>query len=399
MSTNINDYTIDELFDILSLNKYNINIEEINTKIKELENKMMNSKLDNSTVIFIEAIKEKIYSHISHSGFEKNVISYDKTSNIKSDLINTNNNKYFDRIIIDKILVIDTKFRDNYDEPSTNFNIVIPNPLKNVISMQLSNIEIPNTWYAIDETIGNNFFHIRETDSDIWYKIDISSGSYYYEDLISSINTRIEQVFIDTSYSEFTNIESSIDLSLNTNKSIPTGNGKVTIQLTNDISTNFDLDFFSIDPNVSIYKESDINNISKLFGWKLGFHNSNYDYYYNNTSFTGESTLDIRGPRYLYLLLEDYNKSIYNNYIPFSKNMSKLKNTIDIFARISINNTGAFSMYNENKFKVYGDKRTYDGPININRLNIKVTDEYGDILNLNNNNFSFTIKMETLNMN
>lgn len=399
MSTNINDYTIDELFDILSLDKYNINIEEINTKIKELENKMMNSKLDNSTVIFIEAIKEKIYSHISHSGFEKNVISYDKTSNIKSDLINTNNNKYFDRIIIDKILVIDTKFRDNYDEPSTNFNIVIPNPLKNVISMQLANIEIPNTWYAIDETIGNNFFHIRETDSDTWYKIDISSGSYYYEDLISSINTRIEQVFIDTSYSEFTNIKSSIDLSLNTNKNIPTGNGKVTIQLTNDISTNFDLDFFSIDPNVSIYKESDINNISKMFGWKLGFHNSNYDYYYNNTSFTGESTLDIRGPRYLYLLLEDYNKSIYNNYIPFSKNMSKLKNTIDIFARISINNTGAFSMYNENKFKVYGDKRSYDGPININRLNIKVIDEHGDILNLNNNNFSFTIKMETLNMN
>lgn len=396
MSTNINDYTIDEIFDMLSLNRDNINIEEINTKIKELENKMINSKLDNSTVIFIEAMKEKIYSYISYSGYENNIINYNKKINIISDLINTNNNKYFDRNIINKILIIDTKFRDDYDELSTNFNITLPYTIKNVISIQLSNMEFPNTWYVIDESIGNNFFHIKPSSEDYWYKVDISSGSYYYGDLFTLISTKLINIFSDEN-SDLANIEFSLNLSFDNAAGTATGDGKVNIKYPSTLlDTNFDLDFFSEDPNNYIYKGTDINILSKTLGWKLGFHiNSDIN---NNTSYTSDSILDISGPRYLYLLLDDHNKSVHNNYIPFSDKMSKIKNTIDIFARISINGA-AFSLYNEKTFSVYADKRNYDGPIDLNKIGIKVVDENGDILNLNNNNFSFTIKIETLNMN
>lgn len=399
MSTNINDYTIDELFEMLSLDRNNINIEEINTKIKELENKMINSKLDNSTVIFIEAMKEKIYSYISHSGYENNIINYNKKININSDLINTNNNKYFDRNIINKILIIDTKFRDDYDELSTNFNITLPYTIKNVISIQLSNIEFPNTWYVIDESIGNNFFHIKPSSEDYWYKIDISSGSYYYGDLFDLLSTKLSNVFSDE-YTDLTNIEFSINLSFDNVAGTATGNGTVNIKYSEYavdlIDTNFDLDFFSTDPNNYLYNGNDISILSKTLGWKLGFHNNiNLT---NSKSYISDSILDISGPRYLYLLLDDHNKSVHNNYIPFSDKMSKIKNTIDIFARISINGA-AFSLYNENSFSVYADKRNYDGPIDLNKISIKVVDENGDILNLNNNNFSFTVKVETLNMN
>jgi len=395
MSININDYTIDELFDMLSLNKHDINIEEINTKIKELENKMIHSKLDNSTVIFIEEIKKKIYSHISHSGYENNIINYNKKINISSDLINTNNNKYFERNIINKILIIDTKFRDNYTELSTNFNITLPYTIKNVISIQLSNIEFPNTWYVIDESIGNNFFHIKVSSENYWYKIDISSGSYYYDDLFTSISTKLNNTFSD---SDLAYIEPSINLSFDNVAGTATGTGTVNIKYSDSSTTTpkFDLDFFSQDPNNFLYEGDDINILSKTLGWKLGFQiNSNNN---NNTSYISDSILDISGPRYLYLILDDHNKSVHNNYIPFSDKMSKIKNTIDIFARISVNGS-AFSLYNENSFSIYADKRNYDGPIDLNKLSIKIIDENGDILNLNSNNFSFTVKVETLNMN
>lgn len=396
MSTNINDYTINELFDMLSLDRNNINIEEINTKIKDLEDKMINSKLDNSTVIFIEEMKEKIYSYISHSGYENNIINYDKKINISSELINTNNNKYFDRNIINKILIIDTKFRDDYDELSTNFSITLPYTIKNVISIQLSNIEFPNTWYVIDETIGNNYFHIKPSSEDYWYKIDISSGSYYYGDLFDLLSEKFNNIFT-SEHTDLQNIAFFLNLSFDNVAGTATGNGTVGVNYSvSGIYTNFDLDFFSIDPNNFIYDGNDINILSKTLGWKLGFQiNRNLT---NSTSYTSDSVLDISGPRYLYVLLDDHNKSVHNNYIPFSSNMSKLKNTIDIFARISVNGA-AFSLYNENSFSVYADKRNYDGPIDLSKMTIKVVDENGDILNLNKNNFSFTVKVETLNMN
>ena len=71
--------------------------------------------------------------------------------------------------------------------------------------------------------------------------------------------------------------------------------------------------------------------------------------------------------------------------------MSNIKNTIDIFARISLQGS-AFSLYNSNSYSVYSDVRKYNGLIDLSRLTISLVDEFGSILNLNNNDYSFTIK-------
>tara|TARA_B110000114_G_scaffold182123_1_gene220793 strand:- start:377 stop:1600 length:1224 start_codon:yes stop_codon:yes gene_type:complete len=400
MNTNIDSYSIKDLFELFSIEDQNVNESIIKDKILILSEKMKESQLDDSMFLFLKEAEKKLIKNLNYSGYESNIINFTESKFRENEnLINSNSNKYYNRDIVEKVLIIDTRYRDNYEtELSTNFNVSLPQTIKNVISIQLSDIEFPNTWYSFDENVGNTFFHIRKHSNadSYWYRVDISSGSYYHGDLIESINTYIDKIANEYNDVSFSYIDSIFNLSFDNAGGTATGQGTISFSYTPiDNATiddyEFDLDFFSDDPNNVIYKGNDNVRCSKYFGWNLGFRNIQYDYYYGKSSYTSESTLDIAGPRYLYLLVDDHNKYVNTNFIPFSSRMSNIKNTIDIFARISLQGS-AFSLYNSNSYSVYSDIRKYNGLVDISRLTISFVDEYGRILNLNNNDYSFTIK-------
>ncbi len=321
-------------------------------------------------------------------------------------------------------MVEDTIYRDNFiTETSTNFNIVLPNVVKNVISIQLSDIEFPNTWYPFDETQGNTFFHIKASSMSEWIRVDISSQAYHYQDLFDSINKKLTMFSNnlsnnDTIYNSFEFVKSSLNLDLENAGGTPSGTGTISFTSVDsyieDISNtlverndytgtdevfvpyiNYDLDFFSDNPNELIYSGNDHGRCSKYLGWHLGFRNIAPNFYSNQQNYTSESTIDLGGPRYLYLIIDDHNKYMNSSFIPFSRKMSSIKDTLNIFARISLQGA-PFSLYNSNSFSVYSDIRKYNGLVDLSHLSIKLIDEYGTPLNLNNNDYSFTIKMNTV---
>ena len=58
---------------------------------------------------------------------------------------------------------IDTRFRDNYDSTSsTNINITLENMQKRVVSLKLSSVEIPMSFYNISQSRNNNTFIIAK---------------------------------------------------------------------------------------------------------------------------------------------------------------------------------------------------------------------------------------------
>jgi len=118
----------------------------------------------------------------------------------------------------------------------------------------------------------------------------------------------------------------------------------------------------------------------------LGFRKDSYS---GSTSYTSEGQLDIIGPRYVYLLVNDYNTSSNVNFFS-NKETSMLDG--NILGRISLK-AYAFSVQSQNDFSMYGEPRYYFGPVNIDKLEVKVIDEFGRIVNLNGMDFSFTIQM------
>ena len=84
-------------------------------------------------------------------------------------------NQLKNRIIVTQ-LSIDTKFRKDYfNTQSTDFVIDLTTSLKNVISMRLASLEIPNISHVISANLGTNAFTF--TKNNVSHSITVPSGT------------------------------------------------------------------------------------------------------------------------------------------------------------------------------------------------------------------------------
>jgi hypothetical protein len=122
-------------------------------------------------------------------------------------------------------------------------------------------------------------------------------------------------------------------------------------------------------------------------GWLMGFRNGIYT---NNLNYVSEAVVDVTGPRYLYLVVDDFNNSNNNGLFYTAFNSSLLnKNTI---GRISLQSQ-LFTILIENNNNLITTPREYFGPVNIRNLQIQLLDEYGRVVDLNYMDFSFSLTL------
>jgi hypothetical protein len=161
------------------------------------------------------------------------------------------------------------------------------------------------------------------------------------------------------------------------NESYITGDFKPTIE---SISLDFQADKTGI---------QDRNTPLPLkFGWLLGFRNG---YYENSLVYISEGIPDLTGPKYIYLVVDDYNNNVNNGFYSVFNSSILNKN---ILARISLQ-ANVFNCLIENNLNIVTTPRQYFGPVNITNLQIQVLDEYGRILDLNNTDYSFCLTLQT----
>ena len=67
----------------------------------------------------------------------------------------------------------------------------------------------------------------------------------------------------------------------------------------------------------------------------------------------------------------------------------------NILARISIKGT-YFSLLMENDLSIISEPRRYFGPVDIQRIRVRLFDDHGRILEMNNANFSFCLVFKML---
>jgi hypothetical protein len=104
---------------------------------------------------------------------------------------------------IKRIISIDSQYRQNKQSSSTSFTFNLSEPLRDVVSLKLYSIQIPYTWYTVNGSFGSNFFYIKGTTAGIDngshdYKVEIPSGNYGPNDLITAINASIHRELMNT---------------------------------------------------------------------------------------------------------------------------------------------------------------------------------------------------------
>ena len=431
LNTNVRDYTIDDIFNLLDIEisqdkEYETIIEELNEKINK--NVDFFEKLKNEKMVdFFNDVRDSLLGKKSDDTTNKSeaeslLIQYskmfdaEKNRGIKSNQSDTTDKKLYDsnsgagnpinRKTISKLLNIDSRFRNNYDTSKpTDYKIELPYIIQNVIEMKLSDVEFPSTYYPFNDEYENNYFWIKITAGNgslTYVYIYIEPGNYYHSSLIQKIQNTLNDLGLDLIIHFNLNYENSGGVGvgdglvdIGASPSNITGITEVELNFKGkkllssvenyNVSQKFLIDLESQERIINDYYYQDsIIDYKQRFGWMLGYRNPVYN---NKIKHYSEAILDVLGAKYLYLIVDDFNNSKNVNFLNSSE---KTMLNDNIIARISIKGF-AFSIQSQTDLSIFSEPRYFYGPVNITKLEVKVVDEYGRLVDLNNMDFSFTL--------
>ena len=306
---------------------------------------------------------------------------------------------------------------------NSDFTLDLSEPLTNVVSMKLYSIQIPTTWYAFDHHLGNTSFS-REDDGTS--AKSIAPGNYDLSGLTQAI--RLKDSNLHFTIDEATNI---IDISAS------------------DAGNNF-----------VYYKEGGLVDasqscvggtfINQNLGWNLGLR------YAPDVSGIASAPMASKisahvpantyGPKYFMLAIDDFNQNHHNkglanmtdNYAPISAiqtsknfvNGTKITKaqqysqnaqlgydgdglvkkttsrtpgprTTDTFAMVPLKGITALRASGEPFIEydtaLQSNLRTYSSPVDIERMRIRLLDDKGNLVNLHDNDWSFSLVVEQVN--
>ena len=473
-----------------------------------------NPRLPNSKVLQVgntQIIEQNLRDSLKASDPSTTALSSSLSYNLAADEAPGKMNPLYKRTI-NKCLNIDSRFRESYYKTTaSDFLLSLPMKFSNVIQLQLSEIELPLTFYAISKSLKNNYFWVRMVVNDLnkhffnqdlwkigeyngssWIEIhdnlserdsiknviaytmiEIPDGNYIHADLTKFLNQSMNSRFMiktknTTEFAEL--IKFTIDINQG-----GSGSGKTIVSsttyafknpfqpppTTSNISahsfesgnyvvsnqvkgipaaaTRFELNFsaphigfspgslewINEDNNLNYptfntvqdtYNEVSTNPLPLGFGWILGFRFPLYTSYNKLTdpftipqlggsteksdlelqakgcTYLSEGFFECHGPRYLFLVVDDFNNNVNTNMFSAFNSSILSKN---ILARISIKGT-VFSILSDDSKHITSTVREYFGPVNIEKLRIQLLDEYGRILEMNNMDFSMALNIKSV---
>jgi hypothetical protein len=395
----------------------------------------------------------------------------------------------------ERIINLDSQYRqvNANNGQTTDYVLDLSESILDVVSLRLYSFQIPYTWYTVDIAYSNTCFWISFTnDGSITNSVTISvePGNYTTDDasntrsICYAINNILNDLF-DFSFSSSTPV------------TINPINGKVTMNLIGG-ETTIDGETYTID-NTTILTFFDPTTrlscnfncmrpltVNQTLGWLLGYRVT--EIYVSNTGNIAAAVADFYGPKYLILVIDDYNQNHINNgligiteysnilklpdyYSPdmaytcrpanpngtnlltnnqilsgdqyagalvmekfnatykpgvtvmptaprtltqsqlysineIMKNNEKTYDykpksptTTDTFAIIPVKrsmNAKIGEFYVDFGGSLQDNKRVYFGPVNLERLHIKLLDDKGNLLNLNGADWSITLISENL---
>jgi hypothetical protein len=383
---------------------------------------------------FLDDAGRKLMEDKLSNGFDRpigTVVKNTVKDNLNPDYKNT----------VKRLINIDSQYIP-LNAPSS-YVFKLTEKLVNVVSIELINLQIPMTFYNIEDRQGNNFFYIYpEGSENNPTLIDISDGNYTMDTLIIAINNKVQATYSDVSFV------------------INPINGKTVISSTETYGIDF-------------YEDSmtETTKINHCLGWILGFHEytesdtNPYLRYTINQSLTSDKVAYIGTTKNIVVVLDEFSQnqtsgtmvqtindvhsikpsSYFANaktaksstFTPINLNCLTPANITDqleqletvtgltraqIYTRAQINQNKLLVNQQSNYLepntqnnvlaivpfetmsawgqKYFTDKnkytREYHGPVEIEKMQIRLYDEKGYEMNFNGANWSMTIITEHL---
>lgn len=291
------------------------------------------------------------------------------------------------------ILSVDSRFRTNWGDLSTNFSYELAHAYKNVIRMRIASVEIPNTFYTF--TTLNNSFSIKAKDiTNVTREvtITIAPGNYTSTELLTQLQDLLTAGLRDP-YGIFM----TIALDPNTAKVTITHEGVSAYPVTSPTpaptasAKPFTVLFASLDTFMKRYSCFGL-------GYNLGFRMPTYSVTnavpvtgppaLTTYTVTGEAILDVRGDRYALLSVNDMHTV---------EHKTQDGSYLQALAKVVIRGE-KYSVIYDDGASLISNEIIFPSPMDLKYLQVKLIDAYGNVIDLNGADLSFTVEItEVLN--
>lgn len=325
-----------------------------------------------------------------------------------------------DRSTVSKVICIDSVFRDAPETtPAESFVMNLPDSLDRVISLSLTSINLPNTWYNISSDPKLNTFYVKTINvqnmADTTHTVTVPTGNYDATQMMNTLNN----IFSNTNGLRFVHVEIN-PVTLKTTFRAKTSNEPGPAFYAFDVtSSNLSPDFRFEVQFQSIVTDADAMDCDPLSGFKLSLAHDNIGYilgfrkptytvtkdpgYTDIISFLGrtvnhycilqsEGIFDVNIFNYVFLELDDFNNNFVTNTVVSKTQLDYIGR--NIIARIPVYSAsqqaaGVIYPGNNHMFKT----RNYFGPVRIEKLAVRLLNKYGIPLDMHGNNFSFVMEV------
>ena len=321
--------------------------------------------------------------------------------------MNSQSNNSDNKRTITRILTVDSKFKDDDRKNTTShFQVSFPERINEVTKMEIMEYSGPSAIRMISGAQQNNFFTLTLKYSDATpdaTKVIKSPDTYRIERSIMTSSTIIE--FINNINAQLNVAGDDFEYgSFKFNHEIVAGVSLNEIIMDRTISFVYDPTFASNVSEVILDFVSPIPGQStvpfvfeKSLGYILGFRKgkvsssvlSNNKYYIE-----AASLVDLNDFKYAYLIVDDFISNSETNIITSEVKSQgncagSLRHGGNILGKIIYRNELNYNMYN----RVISTPREYYGSVDIQKLKIALVNEYGDYIDTQELDWSFTLRL------
>lgn len=275
------------------------------------------------------------------------------------------------------VLNIDGEFRGNVAPPSTtvtdctgtsvpesqnpgttssHFTFFAHKIYRNITSVKMSSMEFSNTFYTFSAARGNTTFTITILGTP--YVLTIRDGNY------------------KTTTSLLTELTTAI-----TNASVP----GVTVGY-DEVTHKFQ--FTGSGGEVITFPSTQSNAYGNGIGYNLGFLNTSYTLPTSPSSLESDVSPNLIQDTYVYLQINDWNLLEHQQYG---------QTFFSVFAKIQLTGPKNTIIFDNNYTNSSTKEYVFQQPVNIQKLEIRMLDAYGNTLDLRNGSFSMTLELHQVN--
>jgi hypothetical protein len=293
-----------------------------------------------------------------------------------------------------QLVSVHSQFRTGYyNAPSTDFRFDLSEPQRNVVAISIAAVEIPRTYDTISSTIGNTTMVVLGASDDVAWRVTLASGNY--------------DVGITTNDDDFTaNVTAVNDAILSATPGTVDDAGTFTENSDGDALTSDNLTYslnerthkstfttdggvvairFNVDETGSV--DTDQPLIFRL-GWVLGFRYAEYTF---QDSISSAGVAFLSGPRYWFISLEDQQ---HQHTAPFVVVYNDWGISRQIVSRVDVAHKTDKRIVRTHLSLA----RRYTGPVDISQLHIRLLDEFGRVVDLNEMDWSCVLEFTKVEM-